>query len=170
MPGNISTTLLLIDTPGDTTPPTGAFAAVTSPRNTHAGSVDVTFSESVTGVDIADFTLTRDGANVALAGGMLTDPERITLLTLSTVTTTDGAYVLTLTAAGSGIIDIAFNALLTDATRSWTKETVVPTGAPMAVTTPRNTSPGTVNLTFSESVTGVDIAEFLADVTVATCR
>ncbi|HND56576.1 MAG TPA: hypothetical protein PLV92_29360, partial [Pirellulaceae bacterium] len=53
----------------DNTIPTADIVDVSpDPRTTTVGIVTVNFSEAVTGVDIADFTLTRDGNSVSLSG------------------------------------------------------------------------------------------------------
>ncbi len=144
----------------DGTAPTVAFSEVTSPRNTNVGTVYVTFSETVTGVDISDFELTLDGVDVPIAAWRLTGSGANYQLALSSLTGTDGTYVLSLTAAGSGIKDSISNALVTDATRTWIRDSNIPTAAFAAVTTPRNTNAGTVNVNFSENVTNVDINDF----------
>jgi len=42
------------------------------PRNTASGSVTITFTEDVTGVDIGDFRLSRDGVDIPLKGYTVT--------------------------------------------------------------------------------------------------
>ena len=79
------------------------------PRNSAVGSVTLSFSESVTGLDITDLALLRDGTAVALSAGMLTGSGSNYALDLSTVTGVAGSYVLTLKAAGSQITDVAGN-------------------------------------------------------------
>ena len=111
--------------------PTAAFVAVSpDPRSTSAGGVTLNFTEDVSGVDIADFSLTRNGVSVPLTAGMMT---RISasryLLNLSTNTATAGTYVLTLRASGSGILDSENLALLTNATETWVTSTAVNTVA-----------------------------------------
>ncbi len=43
-----------------------------SPRNSRVGVVTARFSEAVAGVDLADFTLTRNSVNVPLTGLIVT--------------------------------------------------------------------------------------------------
>ncbi len=104
----------------DTTAPTADIVDVTpDPRTTPVGNVTINFSETVTGVDISDFTLTRNGVALSLAGLVVNGSGLSYTLDLSTVTTTFGNYVLTLVASGSGIIDASGNALVVNASDSW---------------------------------------------------
>jgi len=146
----------------DTTAPTADIADVTpDPRTTNAGTVTITFSEAVTGVNIGDFALTRDGTNVDISGLTVAGSGSSYTIDLSTVTATAGAYVLTLNASGSGIQDAAGNALAANASDSWTVDTTAPTADIVDVTPdPRTTNAGTVTINFSEDVTGVTIGDF----------
>jgi hypothetical protein len=131
------------------------------PRNTAVGNVAINFNESVTGVDVADFRLTRDGADVSLAGLMVNGSGASYTLDLTSVTGANGAYELTLIAANSGIMDDAGNFLAADATDSWSTDTSAPTATigPIAPD-PRKTPVSTVNIQFTEPVTGVNITDF----------
>ena len=81
----------------DLTAPAADIVDVTpDPRNAAVGLVTLSFSESVTGLDIGDLSLTRDGVAVTLTAAMLAGSGRSYTLDLSTVTTTAGNYVLTL--------------------------------------------------------------------------
>jgi autotransporter-associated beta strand protein len=105
----------------DMTAPTVAFGPVTTPRSTAIGSFTITFSEDVVGLSVADFVLRRDGLQVLVSGATLTGTGRsYTLEGLGASTSTLGDYELTLVAAGSGVVDAAGNALLDNATVSWT--------------------------------------------------
>lgn len=109
----------------DATAPTADIADVTpDPRATDAGVVTIDFSEDVTGFDLGDLTLTRDAGNVDLSALTLVQvsPSQYTI-DLGSVTATDGSYVLTLAAAGSGIVDQVGNPLAGDATDDWQMET-----------------------------------------------
>ena len=111
--------------------PTAAFVAVSpDPRSTSAGGVTLNFTEDVNGVDIADFTLTRNGVNVPLTAGMMTriNASRY-FFNLSTNTAAAGTYVLTLKASGSGILDSENLAMLANATETWVTTTAVNTVA-----------------------------------------
>jgi FG-GAP-like repeat len=101
---------------------TAAITPVTpDPRTTPVSSITITFSAPVTGFDLADLSLTRNGSPVALTGASLTSTDNATwtLGNLSALTGPLGSYVLTLTAAGSGITDAAGNPLAADASDSW---------------------------------------------------
>jgi hypothetical protein len=99
----------------DTTPPTATVAAVApSPRSAPVGSGTVAFSEPVTGFDVADVVLTRDGRAVSLAGVNVasTDGGRtFTVGGLTAATTPTGAYTLAVRGSGTGVIDAAGNPL-----------------------------------------------------------
>jgi Calx-beta domain/SdrD B-like domain len=106
----------------DATPPTADVVDVTpDPRTTPVTAITIVFSEAVTGFDLADLSLTRGGSPVSLAGASLTTTDHVTwtLGSLSGLTGALGNYVLTLTAAGSGITDAAGNPLAADASDSW---------------------------------------------------
>lgn len=132
------------------------------PRNTDAGVVTVNFSEDVTGVDIDDFTLTRNGGDVDISGltvNMLTGSQYT--IDLSSVTALDGDYVLTLQAAGSNILNGSGNSLGADATEEFSKDGTPPLADILDVTPdPRNLNAGFVVIEFNEPVTGVDITDF----------
>jgi PKD repeat protein len=86
-----------------------------------------------------------------------------TLSGLSDVTTATGAYQLTLTQSGSGIVDSVGNALAGDASDSWTVTTDPPPMVSSVTrddTNPTNASSVDYTVTFSESVTGVGTADF----------
>lgn len=107
----------------DTTPPTVDIVDVTpDPRMTPIEQVSITFSEEVTGFDLLDLTLTRDGGPNLLTGAEpLTTPnnQHWTLAGLGGLTDTPGAYTLTLTTVGSGIADLSGNPLVVGATETF---------------------------------------------------
>ncbi|MBM3969023.1 MAG: hypothetical protein FJ302_04030, partial [Planctomycetes bacterium] len=139
-------------------------------RNSAAGIVTVNFSEAVSGVDIADFTLTRDGTPVNLGSIAVTQVSSSEYtLNLNQVTGAPGNYTLTLVSTDlvSPILDTAGN-LVTNAAGiasqdTWTVDTTLPVGAPVlaidtgAVTSPSHVQVGAVQINFSEAVTGVSI-------------
>ncbi len=102
--------------------PVATIAEVSDPRDTAVGVLGITFNESVMGVDITDFTLTRTvmggGVSVALNAGMLSGTGSAYQLDLSSVTNGEGAYLLKLKSGGTGIIDVAGNETGGD-TESW---------------------------------------------------
>lgn len=141
------------------------------PRQTEVQTVNIIFSEGVTGVDIADFVLLKDSVPVDISG--LTVIQQTALrytLDLSSVTTDDATYELRLvtTDGATPVQDLAGNALQADAglvpadtaaLDDWFKgvDVVNPTVEIVDVLTPRANAVGIVMLRFSEDVSGVDI-------------
>ncbi|WP_173202222.1 Ig-like domain-containing protein, partial [Geobacter sp. SVR] len=87
----------------DATPPTVDIVSIASPRHTPVGTVTITFDKAVTGVDITDFTLTRDGVAISLAGLTVNGSGANYTIDLSGVTSPQGNYVLSIDPTGSGI-------------------------------------------------------------------
>ena len=99
--------------------------------------------------------------SVSLAGVSLSGTGASYTLDLTTVTGREGPYVLTLVAAGSGIMDAAGNLFSVSATDSWMTDTTVPTADILDVAPdPRNSAVGSVSITFSEPVSGVSLSDF----------
>lgn len=143
----------------DNTLPTVDISDVTpDPRNSSVSTITIVFSEPVTGFALNDLVLTRDGGGNLLTGSQTlttSDNTMFTLGNLSGLTGTTGAYLLSLAASGSGIIDAATNALAVEASDSW----VVDTTAPTATIVVADTSliigeTSLVTITFDEAVTG----------------
>jgi hypothetical protein len=106
---------------------------IPDPRDTSVDTITITFSEPVTGFDLADLSLTRGGGANLLTGAQTlatTDNRTFALGNLGALTGVSGTYTLTLTAAGSGIADLATNALAVGASDSF----VVNASSPMTVT------------------------------------
>jgi hypothetical protein len=133
------------------------------PSNTPVDSVQIVFSEAVSGLDINDLELTLGGGADLLTGAeSLTSGDDITwtLGGLGSLTTIEGTYTLTLTAAGSSIIDGAGNPLAGDATDVWEIVGVPPTADVIDVNPdPRLTAVDDIDIVFSEAVTGFDILD-----------
>ncbi len=111
-PGAVNNKLNFVDI--DPLPTADIIDVSPDPRNAPVDSIVIDFREPVTGFDRADLSLVRDGgANLLTAAQSLssTDNRRFTLSGLTGVTTAPGTYVLTLNAAGSGIVD-SFGAAL----------------------------------------------------------
>jgi len=144
--------------------PVANIATVQSPRSTVVGLVTIPFSERITGVDLADFTLTLNGVLVPLTGvpfGRRVDSSTFFEMDLTSVTKLAGSYVLTLSATTSGIIDQAGNGLASNATISWVTDLIAPTvSMTQATVSPRNTAVGVITLDFSKPVTGLDLSDF----------
>jgi hypothetical protein len=133
-------------------------------RNTPIPSLTLTFSEPVTGVDLSDLSLTRDGGGNLLTGAQTfstTDGGRTWVLgNLGPVTAAPGLYTATVIASGSGIMDGAGNPMLGNGETTWRVETAAPTVDVADVDPdPTNQSVGAVIINFSEPVTGLDLAD-----------
>jgi hypothetical protein len=147
----------------DTTAPAAALATVTpDPRNTAVASVVITFTEAVTGLDLGDLALSRNGgANLLTPAQTLTveNSTRVVLDGLSALTAADGSYSLRLNAVGSSIADAAGNPLAADALAGWRNDTTPPSATISATRDPRNTGVASLRITFNEAVQGFDLAD-----------
>ena len=145
--------------------PTVSITAVTpDPINSAVNSIEIVFSEAVTGFDLADLTLARDGGGNLLTGSQTLSSGdggvTFTLGNLSGLTGNDGDYVLTLTDAASGIQDAAGNALAAGATEEWLADVTAPTVDISDVDPdPRNSPVGAIEIVFDEAVSGFDLAD-----------
>ncbi|MGL4375657.1 MAG: hypothetical protein ACRCT1_04420, partial [Microcoleaceae cyanobacterium] len=116
----------------DTTPPTVSFAPITpNPRNSSVNTIPITFSEVVTGFDQADLSLTLNGVPISLGDATLNTQDNInwSLDNITGITSANGNYQLTLSAANSGISDRAGNLLNTNATDTWSSDFTAPSAA-----------------------------------------
>lgn len=113
----------------DTIAPAAVFNAVApNPRISPVDQLTLVFSEWVNEVPVAALRLTRDGGGNLLSGSetiSTTDHVTWTLSGLSGLTARAGIYTCTLVAAGSGISDGAGNALVEDASVSWTTNSTI---------------------------------------------
>lgn len=143
----------------DRTAPSAGIATPTPAlRNTPVGSVAVTFDQTVSNLDVADFTLTRDGLPLDLSAAQLSGGgSSYTLGNLAGLTGAGGVYVLTLNATGSGVTDAAGNPLAADAATTFTVDVAAPTVTitPVGVG-PTNAATVAFTVAFSEPVGGVD--------------
>ncbi|MGH7179627.1 MAG: fibronectin type III domain-containing protein, partial [Tepidisphaeraceae bacterium] len=118
-------------------PPLADIADVSpDPRTAPLDSISIAFNQLVTGFDLDDLTLTRDGG-ADLLGGVVppevglsaaavptlstTDSVTYALSGISSLTSTNGNYVLTLKSAGTGILNAVNSPLATGATEGWQK-------------------------------------------------
>ena len=145
------------------TPPVADIVDIAAdPRNNAVGTVTINFNEPVTGVDIADFQLTRNGSPVNIAGLTVTEStsSRYTI-NLTSVTSLEGTYSLTLVAAGADIRDPDGTLMTTNATDSWVNDQTLPTADIVNVAMdPRGSAISTIVVNFSEAVTGVTVSDF----------
>jgi hypothetical protein len=122
----------------DTTAPTADIVdVVPDPRPDPVDTVQIVFSEPVSGMDLADLALSRDGGANLLAAGQQTVSSSDggvtwTLAGLSGVTAASGNYALSLTAAGSGVADSAGNLMTNNVSDAFT--VAAEAAAPPAVT------------------------------------
>jgi len=99
------------------------------PREDDTDTITIQFSQVVTGFDLDDLTLSRDSGSNLLTGAQTlntTDNLTWTLGNLSSLTDSDGTYLLSLTAASSDIQNSASDALSGDASDTWVKTTPAP--------------------------------------------
>tara|TARA_R110002095_G_scaffold152237_4_gene132172 strand:- start:156276 stop:173423 length:17148 start_codon:yes stop_codon:yes gene_type:complete len=134
------------------------------PSGSVVGVVTVNFSEDVTGVDITDFELLYDDGSgqisIPIGGLLVTSLNASTYqIDLSSVTALDGDYTLNLLADGS-IEDLAGNTFATGASDSWRTGGTGPVATIEDLPATLVTNTGIVTVTFSQSVTGVDISDF----------
>ncbi|WXL25523.1 Ig-like domain-containing protein [Ectopseudomonas mendocina] len=96
------------------------------PRSTPVGKVEIVFSEPVVGVDISDFTLTRDGQTITLPANTPVSGSGTTwTIDLSAVTSPTGGYELSVP-NGAGILDDAGNQLTDGGSISFEIDTTAP--------------------------------------------
>jgi hypothetical protein len=112
----------------DRTAPTVNIIDVTpKSRSARVDAIAIQFAEAVSGFDISDLSLVRNGANVPLRGASLTTEDGITwtLNNIKKLTNRRGDYTLTISATDSGVFDAAGNPLNTNATDRWINLTSV---------------------------------------------
>ena len=85
------------------------------------GSLSLTFSEPVTGLQASDLKLTRNSTEVSLAGATLSTADNVhfTLGNFGPANQTPGSYNIALGRLVSGVSDLAGNTLAADATAAW---------------------------------------------------
>lgn len=133
------------------------------PRTTPVTQITISFSGPVTGFDLSDLSLKRDGGVNLLLGSSatLTTTDNITwtLGNLGSLTSATGNYVLTLTAAGSGITDNLNQTLALDASDSWSVDQTPPTVAITPVAPdPRAAIVDQITIVFSEPVSNFGLS------------
>ena len=97
----------------DTTPPTVVSSVRADPNPTSAASVNftVTFSESVTGVDVSDFSLTKTGVSGATVSGV-SGSGSVYTVTVNTAPLVSGVGTIRLDVVDdNSIVDAALNSL-----------------------------------------------------------
>ena len=130
-------------------------------RTIPVNSLDIAFSTPVTGVDVGDFTLLRNGVPVSLANATLTGSgDRYTLGNLVGPTGTSGSYQLTLRGSGTGIVDAAGNLLNVPSSAAWTEAVTGPRVSFSGVSSSRDTAVQSIDVVFTTVVQGVDVGDF----------
>jgi hypothetical protein len=123
-------------------------------------SIDIAFSESVTGFSLTDLMLTRNGEPMSLVNARLTGSgSRFVLHGLDAVTASNGVYSLTIDPQAAAIADLAGNPMRSAGGLQWTqggRDTTQPT-VMLASRAPQIGANGqhTVVATFSEPVVGL---------------
>lgn len=149
----------------DATPPTATITEVSpDPRTTGLSELTIVFSSAVSGFDLTDLSLTRDGGPNLLTGSQLlssADNVTFTLGNLSALTGAAGEYVLSLHAAGSGIQDAVGNLLTGDAVETWNRVNPEFTLSVNKNTVAEAAGTATVTATLS-AVTDVNVSVVLA--------
>ena len=128
----------------DSTGPTATIAPIApNPSNFAVTQIQIVFSEAVSGFDLADLHLTRDGGSDLITGGeTLTSSDHVTwtLSGLAGLTALPGAYALTIKALGSGIKDGGNNLLGGNGGNAWVMNTINGASGNDAVTLVRSGS------------------------------
>ncbi len=141
----------------DLTPPQvvpGTVIVDPDPRSTSVGIVTIAFTEAVSGVNLSDLVLRRNGVNVSLNGLILnTISSSQYSIDLNLVTGAPGSYELLVQAPGSLIQDAAGNALQGGllSLDTWVVENIGPS-ATISVTSPRTTSANDVVVDFTKNI------------------
>lgn len=146
---------------------TGITRSGSSPTNSASVSFSVQFSESVTGVDTGDFTVTTTGT---ISGTSVTGVSGSGTSRTVTVNTGSGDGTIRLDVpAAATILDNAGNDLTVAFTsgQTYTIDKTAPTVSSItrAAANPTNASSVTFTVTFSESVSGVSTGNFSVDAT-----
>ncbi|MBT3198999.1 MAG: hypothetical protein HN350_03695 [Phycisphaerales bacterium] len=135
------------------------------PLNYGIDEIQIVFSEAVSGFELSDLSLTRDGGANLLSGAQsLTSADNITwtLGGLALITEPSGVYEITLTADGSGIENASLVALVEDASDVWEVDSQAPSIDIEDVTPdPRDSAVVSIDIVFDEPVIGLDISDLI---------
>jgi hypothetical protein len=128
----------------DSTGPTASITPIDpNPATSAVSQIQIVFSEAVSGFDLADIHITRDGGSDLITGSETltsSDNKTWTLSGLSGLTALPGSYTFTVKALGSGIKDSGNNPLLGSAGATWAMNMISGTAADDAITLVRNGS------------------------------
>jgi len=153
----------------DITAPTAQMSAVSpAVRTTPVSEIEVVFSETVVGVDIADFRLARNNMPISLPAAALRQAgDGRFIIDLASLSAAEGEYVFSFESEGAGIADMAGNAWVG---RAWTSWRMTAANSPPVVVSIKRLDKNPVRypntnirfrVTFSEPVTGVDASDFV---------
>ncbi|MEE8451835.1 MAG: LamG-like jellyroll fold domain-containing protein, partial [Thermoguttaceae bacterium] len=134
------------------------------PRNSTVDQIEIVFSEEVTGFNLGDLSLTRDGGPNLLVGQTLTQLDAVTwsLGGLTGLTDTTGTYTLTLSADGSGIENLAAEALVVGAVDTWITDATAPTVDVLDIDPdPRGSAVDEIAIVFTEPVFGLTVDDLI---------
>ena len=124
-------------------------------------SMQIVFNERVSGFALSSLSLSLNGGPNLLTSSQTlstSDNTTYTLNNLTSLTSSPGTYVLTFTAAGSGVVDSLNNSPTSNATTSFVVEPI-----PTATVTPLSpstvtTGPNRMTIAWNEPVTGFTIS------------
>ncbi|MBI5933769.1 MAG: hypothetical protein HY867_08680 [Chloroflexi bacterium] len=162
-----NTAFTLTATTPDVTPPTvqSSVRPLSNPTSSTIVTFIVTFTENVTGVDTADFSLATTGISGASVGSVI--PTSASVYIVNVFTGTGNGTLRLDVPVGATISDVAGNPLAglpytSGETYTVQKDIVAPTVLSIVRANPNPTALASVNftVTFSESVSGVDAADF----------
>jgi hypothetical protein len=144
-------------TTGSNAPEATIVAVTPDPRSTSVSSIDIDFTQKVTGFTVADLILSDNGG-----ANLLTDAQTLTttnhvdfvLTNLTPVTSEDGEYVLDLDASIADIKNLAGVALQNSASTSFEIEAFVDPPFDLSATA---NGTGTVSLSFGDDA---DVSSF----------
>ena len=128
-----------------------------NPTTSPVPSMQIVFNERVSGFTLSSLSLSLNGGPNLLTSSQTlstSDNTTYTLNNLSSLTTSPGTYVLTFTAAGSGVVDTLNNSPTSNAATSFVVES-----NPIATVTPLNPStvtagPSQMTIVWNEAVNG----------------
>jgi hypothetical protein len=151
---------LIVDSALPTATITGFGSAM---RNTSLDTVQIVFSEPVTGFGLSDLRFCRAGGSDLFTGAeTLTTSDHVTwtLSGLPTQSRLDVPYTLTLLGSGSNIQDAGDNEPAGDVAVTWTVHVTPPTATlPNVTPSFRHTPVGQLQIVFDEWVDGLDLAD-----------
>ena len=141
------------------TPTVTVVAVPSNVSSTPVGSLAVVFSQAVTGFDISDITLTRNGGANLLTGAQTVttgDSINFTIGNLASLTAAEGSYTLTVGAGGSGVLNAQFNPLLGNAQTTFVIDTAGPGAVLTGIATLTTDGPVVFTVTFTDA-SGVSV-------------